>query len=74
MVIGVDRQRQKQGIGQLMMEHFDRLLLSKGFGRVSLSKSSDNKRANRAFQKASYVFYKTAHGANYYFKPLTEEF
>ncbi len=73
MVIGVKQRRQKEGIGQVMMDGFDQLVMSKDFSGISLTALANNEAGNRAFQKAGFVLYKTDETANYYWKAMTRE-
>jgi len=72
LVIGVTPERRNQSVGQLIMEDFHRRLLSKGFAAATLNTSSDNKAANRAFQKAGYDLFWVNDGMNHCVKDLTE--
>ena len=73
MVIGVDPQCQKRGVGGSMMEGFERLILSKGFSGISVSTLTDNEGGNRAFRKAGYKLSWVDDDKNHYIKHLTEK-
>jgi ribosomal protein S18 acetylase RimI-like enzyme len=71
LVIAVTPLRQKQHIGQIMMEDFHGRLSSKGFAMCTLSVFSDNVAANRAFEKVGYLLSWARDGVNHYAKYLT---
>ena len=73
LVIGVSPGRQKQSLGQVMMEDFHGRLLSKGFLTSTLNTFSDNESGNKAFQKAGYILYGMDSGVNHYAKYLIRE-
>jgi hypothetical protein len=70
LVIGVIPKRQKQGVGQSLMESFEGLLLSRGFTGISASTFTKNAAGNRIFQNAGYSIYRTNSSVNYYSKRL----
>ncbi len=73
LVIGVRRQLQRRGVGQILMADFHRRLRLAGFATCSLSTFADNDAGNRAFRKAGYRLTTTADGVNRYAVDLRDE-
>ena len=73
LVVGVGPLHQNRGVGQSMMEGFNRFLWKKGFVASTVSTRIDNEAGNRAFQKAGYRLYLANGGVNFYIKHLSGE-